>query len=168
MTLHISGECASSAVAFLDRVRQRLAREKTAADLIRAREIALLNEFRKNKPQVPVKIRSRCKPGESLHIAQAAKKMLDAGKSRAEINDALGIDDRLFRYHMEQNGLMPAAGKDYRFRRRCFTLTPAMIATCKKLRPHTTWDDIAAQLGVNRSTLINNYKAHLLHLARAK
>ncbi len=161
MTLHISGECASSAVAFLDRVRQRLDKDRKAGELIRTREIELLKEFRRTKAASAQTSRPRCKPGESLQIALAAKKMLDEGKTRAEIRDALNLDDKLYRYHLEKNGMMPKKGTDLRFRvHSSFNLTPAMIATCNALRPHTSWEEIAGKLGVNRSTLINHYKAH--------
>jgi len=134
-------------------------RDREARLKIKERETALLKDFRANGPKKPKQEKVWMSPEESRRIAENARDMFAAGKTKAQVCEALGVAYRILTYHLEKHG-MKSAERDARFVVRHFELTEEVRQICDSLRPHTSWDDIAAKVGVNRSTLIKHYMRH--------
>lgn len=164
MTYQPSKEAVDSIMRLGEKIAAEARRDRQVRRATRERETKLLAEFNANRASQPPKPQTKGKsvwitPDESYRLAQNASDMFAAGKMKAEVCDALAVPYRLLTYHLEKHG-MKGAETNAKLAVRKFEMSEDMRETCDELRPHTSWDDIAARLGINRSTLIKHYMRH--------
>lgn len=161
MSYHPSRDAIDSLMRLGEKIASDARKDREAKRIVRERETALLIDFNKSKAKRINKPASKGKAvwldaQSSFRLAENARDMFAAGKTKAQVCEALEVPYRLLTYHLEKHG-MKGAETNAKLAVRSFTLSAEARALCDQMRPATSWDDLAARLGINRSTLIKHY-----------
>lgn len=174
MTYHVSGDLATSAVLFAQRMGERLKAEKDRAAPTRKAETERLIAHKaasQSKAEAAAKMAPRpayvsaasqrtqkthqIKLGspESIEVAKKATALLKQGHNLRDAAQILGFSNHnSLRYHLSTDAVPIRSTKIHISRER-------MEEAIKRLKKET-WQDVAASLGIARPTLVDKVKKH--------
>lgn len=153
MTYHVSGDLATSAVLFAQRMSERLKAEREKSAHIRCAEPSILQ---KHKPSVKMRDHIvRVGTPESAEIAEKARKLImESGASITEAARVLGFSTATsLRHHMMDVDLPRRAGKIHISAER-------MDEAIKRIAKKESWKSVARSLGIGETTLRDKMQRH--------